>query len=242
MRRRYWALLALGVLTFTLYFGLATGRGGVLRAQPGPAMTPGAGQGAMPGPSMMQDNLEGLSGDAFDQAFLREMIMHHTMAVMMTRPVAANAAHPELQALAEQIIVDQTREIGQMRGWLKEWYGVEMPDPLTMMAGMPGAGRGPMMGAGGMMAGQRPMMGGMMNGGGTGMGMMHMMAGLPPARLEAVFMSMMIPHHQDAIDMAELAASRAAHDELKALAQSIITTQGAEIATMTGWLRDWYGL
>ncbi len=241
MTRRTQALLALAALSFTLFFGLAIGRAGILRAQPGPGM-PGVSPGAGPG-MMQQGSLEGLTGDAFDRAILRQMIMHHAMGVMMTRPVAERAVHPELRALAEEIIAGQTREIAQMRAWLKDWYGVEMPDPLAMMAGMPATGRGSMMGGpgmmGGMMNGQRPMMGA---GGMQGMGMMHMLGELPPARLEAVFMSMMIPHHQDAIDMAALAESRAAHDELKGLARAIITSQSAENASMTGWLKEWYGL
>ena len=36
--------------------------------------------------------------------------------------------------------------------------------------------------------------------------------------------------------------SDAGHQEVKDLAASIITTQSAEIATMRGWLADWYGL
>jgi uncharacterized protein (DUF305 family) len=52
----------------------------------------------------------------------------------------------------------------------------------------------------------------------------------------------MIPHHQDAIDMANLMPDRAAHQELKELGQSIIQSQGDEISKMHGWLGNWYGL
>jgi uncharacterized protein (DUF305 family) len=51
----------------------------------------------------------------------------------------------------------------------------------------------------------------------------------------------MIAHHQSAIDMAMLADERAAHQDVKDLAASIITTQSAEIDTMRGWLGEWYG-
>ena len=35
--------------------------------------------------------LDQLSGDAFDQAFLAQMTMHHAMGVMMTQPVVTAA-------------------------------------------------------------------------------------------------------------------------------------------------------
>ena len=64
---------------------------------------------------------------------------------------------------------------------------------------------------------------------------------LLPDQLDATFMAWMIAHHQGAIDMAALAQDRAGHQEVKDLATSIISTQSAEIATMQGWLDDWYG-
>lgn len=57
-----------------------------------------------------------------------------------------------------------------------------------------------------------------------------------------VFLSQMIPHHQDAIDMAMLVPDRAAHQELKDLAKSITQSQGDEITKMNGWLGSWYSL
>lgn len=54
------------------------------------------------------------------------------------------------------------------------------------------------------------------------------------------FMVMMIPHHEDAVAMADLALSRAQHPELKTLAQSIKTTQTREIEQMQSWYKQWY--
>ncbi|MDP2304831.1 MAG: DUF305 domain-containing protein, partial [Pseudomonadota bacterium] len=56
-----------------------------------------------------------------------------------------------------------------------------------------------------------------------------------------MFLDMMVPHHQGAVDMARIALERAEHPELKALAESIITSQEAEIATMTAWRKAWFG-
>jgi len=55
------------------------------------------------------------------------------------------------------------------------------------------------------------------------------------------FIEQMIPHHEDAIAMAKLAKERSKHDEVKALAENIITSQSAEIVTMKQWYKDWYG-
>lgn len=55
------------------------------------------------------------------------------------------------------------------------------------------------------------------------------------------FIQMMIPHHQGAIDMANLALTQAKHPELKKLAQSIITSQSQEIQEMKNWYKKWYG-
>lgn len=53
------------------------------------------------------------------------------------------------------------------------------------------------------------------------------------------FARMMVPHHQGAIDMAELAPTRAASTEVKDLAAQIEAAQGPEIRTMQGWLGAW---
>lgn len=55
------------------------------------------------------------------------------------------------------------------------------------------------------------------------------------------FIVMMIPHHEDAVAMADLALNRAQHPELKKLAQSIKTTQTREIQEMQRWYQQWYG-
>ena len=59
--------------------------------------------------------------------------------------------------------------------------------------------------------------------------------------VEAMFIEQMIPHHDDAIAMAELALDRAEHDEVRALARDIIRTQSAENDLMRQWYRAWFG-
>jgi uncharacterized protein (DUF305 family) len=56
---------------------------------------------------------------------------------------------------------------------------------------------------------------------------------------DVTFAQQMIPHHQQAVTMADLAQTRAADPELKALAAKIKAAQAPEVATMTGWLTAW---
>ncbi|MCL6731265.1 DUF305 domain-containing protein [Streptomyces neyagawaensis] len=53
------------------------------------------------------------------------------------------------------------------------------------------------------------------------------------------FAEEMIQHHRQAVDMAELADSRAASPEVKKLATKIKGAQDPEIETMSGWLTAW---
>ncbi|MFD5110986.1 DUF305 domain-containing protein [Streptomyces sp. NPDC058391] len=56
---------------------------------------------------------------------------------------------------------------------------------------------------------------------------------------DVTFAQMMIPHHQQAVDMAELADGRASDPELKVLATDIEKAQSPEISTMRDWLKSW---
>lgn len=58
--------------------------------------------------------------------------------------------------------------------------------------------------------------------------------------MDAMFIEQMIPHHEDAIAMAELALTRAEHPEIKQLAKDVIETQSAEIDQMREWYREWF--
>lgn len=70
----------------------------------------------------MNAELEGKTGDAFDQAFITEMIMHHQGAVEMAQLALTNAKHQEIKTLANAIISAQNKEIADMKAWQKAWY------------------------------------------------------------------------------------------------------------------------
>ncbi|MCP9777406.1 MULTISPECIES: DUF305 domain-containing protein [unclassified Cyanobium] len=55
------------------------------------------------------------------------------------------------------------------------------------------------------------------------------------------FIVMMIPHHDGAIAMADLALTRAKRPEIKALAKSIKVSQTRENAQMRDWYWKWFG-
>jgi uncharacterized protein (DUF305 family) len=55
---------------------------------------------------------------------------------------------------------------------------------------------------------------------------------------DIMFAQMMVPHHQQAVDMGTLAETRALNPEVKALAAKIKAEQAPEIEQMKGWLTD----
>jgi len=58
---------------------------------------------------------------------------------------------------------------------------------------------------------------------------------------DAHFIVMMIPHHEGAIAMADLALQRSSRPEIRALTERIRTSQSWENAQMRRWYRQWYG-
>lgn len=192
----------------------------------GTAAAGGMGSGSMMGVGMMEPGMmanrtipNARPGEAnlpFDHRFLDNMIMHHQNAVMMAQNMIVDSQRPELRDLAQRIITAQQREIEQMRQWRLDWYG--------------GAGASTM---------QESMMDQMVSGGMNREQMRQMMGS--NVDFDRMFLQMMIPHHQDAIDMAQQALEQAEHLEIKTLAQGIMTTQQAEIEEMQTYLRDWYG-
>ncbi|WP_328356950.1 DUF305 domain-containing protein [Streptomyces sp. NBC_00445] len=56
---------------------------------------------------------------------------------------------------------------------------------------------------------------------------------------DVMFAQMMIPHHEQALEMAELADGRASDAEIKDIAGKIEKAQDPEIQTMKGWLESW---
>ncbi|MGM0432125.1 MAG: DUF305 domain-containing protein [Spirochaetota bacterium] len=71
---------------------------------------------------MMRD-LENLSAERLDWAFLEDMIPHHMEAVMLSQQLLSRgmAEHEEVASLARSIRNNQRSEILMMRRWMSQW-------------------------------------------------------------------------------------------------------------------------
>ena len=72
------------------------------------------------------------------------------------------------------------------------------------------------------------------------------MSGTPPMSMmmdmefDLAFIDMMIVHHEGAVTMAKIALERGEHQEVRSLAEDIISSQDAEIELLRSWRTDWY--
>ncbi len=165
---------------------------------------------------MMADGT--MMGQSIDQHFIVQMIPHHEGAIEMAKMALERSKRPEMLSLANDIIEAQTREINDMTSWYKEWFGSAPPE-----GGMGMGGRG----------------GGMMHMGGM-TGDLDDLKATSDAEFDRVFIQQMIPHHEMAVMMASMLAASTERDEMKTLADNIITSQSREIEMMRSWLVAWY--
>ncbi|MEK7176850.1 MAG: DUF305 domain-containing protein [Patescibacteria group bacterium] len=158
-----------------------------------------------------------ITGQNIDRHFIEEMIPHHEGAISMAKLALERSKRQEILSLAQGIIEAQERENKDMRGWYADWFG-----------GTPSYSSG---------------MGGMMGHGSMGMSMMGMEGDLGQLRaaedFDLEFISQMIPHHEMAIMMARMLAVSTDREEMKTLADNIITSQSSEIQMMRGWYDAW---
>ena len=173
------------------------------------------GMGSMMNGGGMMDSFD--EDEPFDLQFIDRMSMHHEGEIMSSEHMISDSKRPELRELAKNIGESQSTQIDQMQEWRDDWY----PD-TEQTSGMPAGAMDEMM-RGGMMEG---MMGGSMQ---------EMMGG---NATDEMFLRMMIPHHQMAVDMSEKALDEAEHPELENLARKIIAEQKAEIELMKGYLEE----
>ncbi len=157
-----------------------------------------------------------------DMTFVQQMIPHHTEALNMAKLVSSRSTNAKVVDLASRIEKGQDPEIQKMQGWLGSW-GASMPGMST--GSMPGMSDGSMPG---MSGGSMP---GMMSD--ADMKMLEQAKG---AEFDKMWLDMMVKHHQGAVEMAKTELGKGASAEAKALAQSIIDAQQAEITEMQGLL------
>lgn len=146
--------------------------------------------------------------------FIDTMIVHHQGAVEMALLVPTRSQRPELKLLAQTIIADQRKEIGQMKEWRAKWFGEAKPAINMDFPGM------------------RLGMGGMD---------MKKLDSLKANEFDVEFVRQMISHHEGAVEMARVLKGSDSYAELKTLADGIIESQTAEIGQMKQWLKTWSG-
>jgi uncharacterized protein (DUF305 family) len=71
--------------------------------------------------------------------------------------------------------------------------------------------------------------------------MMQGLEGKSGDEFDKAFLAEMIMHHQGAVVMAEAALVNAEHEEIKTMANAIISAQTTEIKQMRDWQKAWYG-
>ena len=73
----------------------------------------------------------------------------------------------------------------------------------------------------------------------TKSGMVNELEGKTGDNFDKAFIEQMIPHHQGAIEMAKQAKTNAFHQEIKDMADDIISAQTKEINQMRQWQSSW---
>jgi uncharacterized protein (DUF305 family) len=151
------------------------------------------------------------NGKYSDRAFIDAMVPHHQGAIAMAEVALKNAEHEEIIDLSRNIISSQQAEIEELKSIKQEEFGTSNV-PMDMS--------------------QEQM---------RGMGMMmdpQQLANRDP--FDKAFIDAMIPHHQSAIEMAQVAREKSEIPEIKELAENIISAQQEEIEHMTHWRQQWY--
>ncbi|HEX2863834.1 MAG TPA: DUF305 domain-containing protein [Deinococcales bacterium] len=148
-----------------------------------------------------------VTGQEFDAAWMSQMVGHHEVAILMSAVELAHGRVAKVRDAARKIIEAQTGEIVQMQNWLQAWYGAP---PSKAHLGL-------------MMTDLA--------------GMMPAMTGAAMNDPDKTFLTLMIPHHQGAVDMAKVALRKANHAQLKAMAQKVIADQSREIQEFQSWLK-----
>ncbi|MCZ4508759.1 DUF305 domain-containing protein [Streptomyces sp. ActVer] len=147
-----------------------------------------------------------------DVTFSQGMIPHHRQAITMADMAETRASSSNVKALASQIKKAQDPEIETMSAWLRAW-DEKVPQGMDGMDGMD--------------HGDASSMPGMMNN-----QQMDDMRDASGTAFDTMFLTMMIEHHEGAVEMAETEKKQGTYGPAKELADDIITAQNAEITQM----------
>ncbi len=164
--------------------------------------------GSSPAPAAVTPAAPSVRPDPDDVAFLRDMMVHHSQAIVMAEWARIRARNPSVRALAERIRIGQQPEIDAMRAMLTGW-GEPAPDLARGQhedhSGMPGMASPVELTA---------------------------LEGSTGTSFDRMFLRLMIRHHQGAVTMSRTLADTGQDLRTGDLAQEIAVTQIKEIATM----------
>lgn len=178
-------------------------------------------------------------GDTSAEAgFARDMQAHHVQGVEMAMIIRDLTDDPETRLLAYDIATTQGQQSGQLFGWLSEWglgqFGSEPSMTWMTRPALNGeTGHAHATDA----ASTDHVPGGPM----PGMATPEQLAELKAAsgvEAERIFLTLMIAHHQGALEMAESVLERSTNSVIVPFANSVIASQASEIELMEGMLAE----
>lgn len=168
--------------------------------------------------------------DSVDAGFARDMQVHHSQAVDMAMTVRDNTDDPAVRTIAYDIALTQRQQIGQMYAWLDIWGLSQYSQNPTMSWMSDDSGHDMEH-----MDDSEPVSASLM----PGMATPEEMNELRAARgedAEILFLQLMIRHHLGGIEMAQYAADHAEVEQVRQLAETMVTSQTAEIDAMNDML------
>ncbi len=168
------------------------------------------------------------SDDSVAAGFARDMQTHHDQAVEMSWIVHSRTKDPDVRSLAYDIARTQESQSGQMAGWLQVW-GLPPTGPGEQMEWM-------------RLTGHQHDGGEMLESDGRMKGMaseeeLEQLRSLRGKKAEVLYLQLMIDHHEGGVPMAR-AVLDCGVEPVEDLADAIITSQRAEVDTMTQMLEE----
>jgi uncharacterized protein (DUF305 family) len=149
-------------------------------------------------------------GKYSDKAFIDAMVPHHQGAIAMAEVALKNAEHEEIIQLSRNIISSQQAEIEELKSIKREEFGTSNV-PMEMSPEQMQA-----------------------------MDMMNPQELGNREPFDKAFIDVMIPHHQSAIYMSQVAQEESKIPVIKQLAEDIVDAQKREIEQMKQWRKQWY--
>lgn len=165
-----------------------------------------------------------------EAGFSRDMQVHHDQGVELAMIVRDLTDDPDVRLLAYDIARTQSQQSGQMYGWLTEWdIPQASPEPSMTWMTRPGRSDTGHAHTSTHVAGE-PM---------PGLATPAQIAELTAAsgvEAEKIFLTLMIAHHQGAIEMAESVLDRADNTSVLTFANGVVLSQTSEIELMQSML------